>query len=74
MTPLEKLIEELPPELQQEVEDFARFLLETKVRPVAGQARDKPTLSWAGALSDLRDQYTSVELQHEISSSRMNST
>lgn len=74
MTPLEKLMEELPPELQQEVEDFARFLLETKARPVASPPRVKPTFSWAGALSDLRDQYTSVELQHEISSSRIKST
>ena len=74
MTPLQELIEELPPELQQEVEDFARFLLETKARSTAYQPHVKPTFSWAGALKDLRDQYTSVELQHEISSSRMNST
>ncbi len=32
MTTLEELLKELPPELQEEVRDFARFLLETKVR------------------------------------------
>lgn len=28
--------------------------------------RNTSTFSWAGALRDLREQYTSVELQHEI--------
>jgi len=32
MTTLEELLKELPPELQEEVRDFAWFLLETKVR------------------------------------------
>ena len=33
MKRLEELVQELPPELQQEVYDFARFLLETKAKP-----------------------------------------
>jgi hypothetical protein len=33
--------------------------------------RPKPSFSWAGALKDLRDKYTSVELQHEISKRRV---
>lgn len=33
MKTLEELIKELPPELHQEVQDFANYLLETKVRP-----------------------------------------
>lgn len=74
MTPLKKLVEELPPELRQQVEDFARFLLATKVNRGQGKTRGKPTFSWAGALKDLRDKYTSVELQHEISSWRTTST
>ncbi len=53
------LIEQLPPELQQEVCDFAQFLLETKVRPRRKQLR----MSWAGALHEFRDQFTSLELQ-----------
>ena len=57
------LVDELPPDLQREVRDFARYLVETKKRP---RPHRKPTFAWRGALKDLRDQYTSVELQHEI--------
>ena len=74
MTSLEKLIEELPPGLQQEVEDFARFLLTTRVAsPKTNRTHKKLRLSWAGALKDLGDRYTSVELQHEISGWRIQS-
>lgn len=63
MGKIEEIIKDLPPELQQEVENFARSLAarREKKRP------RKPTFRWAGALKDLRDQYTSVELQHKIS-------
>ncbi len=56
---LEDLFRQLPPELQQEVRDFAHYLLDTKVHRKQKYLR----LSWAGGLSDLRDQYTSLELQ-----------
>jgi hypothetical protein len=56
---LEELIRELPPELLQEVYDFARFLLDTKVR----RKQNKLRLSWAGALREFRDQFTSLGLQ-----------
>jgi hypothetical protein len=56
-----KLIRELPDELQAEVVDFARFLKESRARP----KRTKFRLDWAGALRDLKDKYTSVELQHK---------
>jgi hypothetical protein len=59
MKNLERLLAELPPELQREVEDFAEFLLQTRVRPKHRKLR----LSWAGALSKFRGQYTSLELQ-----------
>jgi hypothetical protein len=62
---LDEVIEstkELPEELQTEVRDFARFLRENRVpRP-----RRKLRMDWAGGLKDLRDKYTSVELQHKI--------
>jgi hypothetical protein len=58
---LEGVFEELPAELQQEVADFAKFLLETKVRPKQRKLR----LSWAGALSEFRGQFTSLELQNK---------
>jgi len=62
MKSLEELIKELPPDLRQEVQDFVEFLLERKVNRKKLQ---KPRLDWKGALKDLRDQYTSVELQHK---------
>jgi len=59
----ERIMTQLPPELQQEVRNYARYLLDTKAKP---KPRRKPTFAWAGALADLKDQYTSVELQHQI--------
>jgi len=58
-----EMIKELPLEFQHEVEDFVRFLLEKQAR----KSRGKLKFDWEGALEDLRDQYTSVELQHQIS-------
>jgi hypothetical protein len=62
MKSLEEKIRELPPELQQEVEDFVDSLTERQEQRVRGHLK----LDWRGSLRDLRDQYTSVELQHEI--------
>ena len=67
MKSLQELIEQLPPELQQEVQDFVEFLLQKHRH----KRRGKPTFDWAGALKDLRSQYTSVELQHAIMRWRM---
>ena len=67
MTRIEELIRDLPPELHREVEDFVEFLLEKRVK----RPRAKPNFNWAGALNDLRNQYTSVELQHQISEWRV---
>ena len=62
-----ELIKELPPEIRREVEDFVDFLMKKRVK----KARGKPRFNWAGALKDLRNQYTSVELQHKISEWRI---
>jgi hypothetical protein len=60
---LQEMIKMLPPELQSEVRDFAAFLLERKA-----QKNNLPMqFAWEGALMDLRSQYTSVQLQHQIS-------
>lgn len=59
---LKELIDQLPPELLQEVRDFVEFLLERRVAGLKTELK----LDWRGALRDLRDQYTSVELQHKI--------
>jgi hypothetical protein len=58
---IREMVKVLPPELQYEVEDFVRFLLEKQAR----KPRGKFEFDWEGALEDLRDQYTSVELQHK---------
>ena len=56
---IEKMIEELPPELQKEVEDFINSLKEERARKAGKILRQ----DWAGALRDYRNQYTSLELQ-----------
>ncbi|MER3424232.1 MAG: hypothetical protein C4293_14430 [Nitrospiraceae bacterium] len=61
MQPLKDLVETLPPELQEEVRDFVEFLLEKRM----AKQRDALKLDWRGALRDLRDQCTSVDLQHK---------
>ena len=59
MQSLKEVIEQLPPELQQEVRDFAEFLLEKRKKKAGRKLRQ----DWAGALREYRDQYTSLELQ-----------
>ncbi len=67
METLKDLVEDLPPELQQEVKDFVEFLLSKR----QAKLRGKPRIDRAGALKDLRNRYTSVELQHKISEWRI---
>ncbi|MFC1714309.1 DUF2281 domain-containing protein [Candidatus Poribacteria bacterium] len=59
MKTLEELIKELPPELRQEVHDFASFLVERRGQP----KQEKLRMTWAGGLREFRDQFTSLELQ-----------
>jgi len=59
---LDEVVRELPPELQEEVRDFAQFLLERKARPKGRKLR----LDWAGGLREFRDQFTSLELQKKV--------
>lgn len=66
MQTLKELIEQLPPELQQEVRDFVEFLLEKRAAKLEAEKGGKLKLDWRGALRDLRDKYTSVELQHKV--------
>jgi len=67
MQTFKDFIEQLPPDIQQDVRDFAEFLLEKR----RTTPRGKPRFDWAGALKDLHDQYTSVELQHRITEWRI---
>jgi len=59
MGELAEKINELPPELRQEVEDFVLFLIERHKRKPGKKLRQ----DWAGALKDYRGQYTSLDLQ-----------
>ena len=59
--PLQELVQELPPDIQTEVRDFAEFLLAKQVH----HARKVLKQDWAGALQDYRGQYTSLELEHQ---------
>jgi hypothetical protein len=61
MSTLKELIEQLPPDLQEEARDFLEFLLKKRVTKQESEIK----LDWRGALQDLRDKYTSVELQHK---------
>jgi mRNA-degrading endonuclease RelE of RelBE toxin-antitoxin system len=60
---IEEKIKQLPPELRKDVEEFVEGLLENPER----KARKRLQFKWRGALRDLRDKYTSVDLQHKIS-------
>jgi len=48
---VEEIIKALSPEFQQEVIDFAEFLLEKRSQ----KSRGKLTQSWAGTLREYRD-------------------
>jgi len=61
---------ELPEDLQKEVADFVQFLSAKQRRPLRTRLR----LNWIGALRDIRDKYTSVELQHKASDWRIGKT
>ena len=60
--PIDEIVNELPPKQQAEVRDFVEFLLARQ----RSSPRRKPQFDWAGALREMRDELTSVELQHEI--------
>lgn len=67
MKTFKELVEQLLPDLQEEARDFVEFLLEKRGQ----KTRGKPRFDWAGALKDLRDEYTSVALQHKIAECRI---
>ncbi len=62
MTSLARFVEQLPLDIQKEVLSYAEFLLERRSR----KKQKVPAFDWEGALEDLGEQYSSVQLQHEI--------
>jgi len=58
MKPLDQLINELPRESQAEVGNFVESLIERRRHKSERHLRQ----TWAGALEDYREQFTSLEL------------
>jgi hypothetical protein len=56
-------MQQLPDDLKREVLDYVDFLL-SKYQG-KDSARKKFTFEWEGELSEMREKYTSVELQHK---------
>lgn len=62
MKNINEVMEKLPPELQDEVVDFARFLLQKK----SHSNQKKLNLNWAGGLREYRERFTSLQLQKKV--------
>lgn len=61
------LLNSLSPDEQRAVERY----LESLQRQRSQASSTEPDFAWAGALSDLRDRFTSVDLQHALLSARI---
>jgi hypothetical protein len=57
--PLDELIQELSPNMRDEVRHFVEFLLAKQERETGKKLRQ----DWAGALREYRQEYTSLDLQ-----------
>ncbi len=57
-----EMIESLPPELQEEVREYVSYLVSSRSR----RRQKYLQLTWAGGLSDLGKQFTSLELQKKV--------
>lgn len=60
---IEVKIRELPEYLKKEVLDYVEFLL-NKLYAKSDKS-DRLRYTWEGGLSELKEKYTSVELQHK---------
>ena len=56
-------LEELPEDLKKEILDYIEFLLQKYGRKVE---KEKLRFDWEGGLSELKEHYSSVELQHKV--------
>lgn len=59
MSEIEEMAKKLPPDLRIQVLNFMEFLLERKKQ----NRRTTMRQDWAGALRDVRSEYTSLDLQ-----------
>ena len=58
------MFEHLPSAVKKQLIDYMEFLLKN-YSVKQKKKKKKFSFSWRGGLSDLKSQYTSVELQHE---------
>ncbi|MFA5268628.1 MAG: DUF2281 domain-containing protein [Methanoregula sp.] len=59
MSEIEEMAKKLPPDLRIQVQNFMEFLLERKKQ----NRRTTMRQDWAGALRDIKSEYTSLDLQ-----------
>ncbi len=59
MSEIEEMVKNLPPDIRIQVQDFVEFLIERKKQ----NRRTILRQDWAGALRDVKLEYTSLELQ-----------
>jgi hypothetical protein len=57
--PISDVVQDLPPDLQQEVRDYVEFLLYKKHQRQGYTLRQ----DWAGALREHKQEYTALDLQ-----------
>ena len=57
-------LEELPEDLKKEVLDYIEFLI-LKYHKSEPVKKERFLFDWEGGLSELKDRYSSVELQHK---------
>jgi len=62
---IEEKMGELPEDLRREILDYLEFLLK-KYKGKETQTK-KFKFDWEGGLSEIREEFTSVELQHKAS-------
>ncbi|HLR76264.1 MAG TPA: DUF2281 domain-containing protein [Balneolaceae bacterium] len=60
---LENKVRALPKALQKKVSDYIDYL--TEGEKTGSTSNSKLSFDWEGGLSDLKEAYTSVELQHK---------
>jgi len=56
-----KKIQQLPPDLQQELSDIVDYL----TSKVQAKGKTKLRLDWAGGIREFRDKFTSLDLQRK---------
>jgi hypothetical protein len=59
---LVQVLSELPEELREEVWRYTGYLKDSRMPKPGGKMK----LDWRGLLRDMREEYTSVQLQHKL--------